>query len=159
MWADLEKSESYSLKKEKYLCYPGAYNGWKILHKFYLFLLAIFFVYISNAILKEHILSTHHAPQLTHSNFWSWHFPILGHIIVTRPRTYPPNDGLLGHLLLHMQLETWALRVLVSSYCSTYRVADPFSYMDTFSSSSIRDSVFHVIDDWKHLLLYLPGTV
>jgi hypothetical protein len=39
-----------------------------------------------------------------------------------------PNDGRLGHLLLHMQLETRALGVLVSSYCcSTYRVADPFS--------------------------------
>jgi hypothetical protein len=39
-----------------------------------------------------------------------------------------PNDGQLGNLLLHMQLETRAMGVLVSSYCcSTYRVADPFS--------------------------------
>jgi hypothetical protein len=38
-----------------------------------------------------------------------------------------------------MQLETGApVAVLVSSYCcSTYRVADPFSYLGTFSSSSI----------------------
>jgi hypothetical protein len=37
-----------------------------------------------------------------------------------------------------MQLEIWALGVLVSSYCcSTYRVADPFSSLCTFSSSSI----------------------
>ena len=36
-----------------------------------------------------------------------------------------PIDGQLGHLLLHIQLETRILRVLVSSYCSTYRVADP----------------------------------
>jgi hypothetical protein len=36
------------------------------------------------------------------------------------------SDGRLGHLLPHMQLETRALGVLVSSYCrSTYRVADP----------------------------------
>ena len=49
-----------------------------------------------------------------------------------------PNDGRLGHFLLHMQLETRALGVLVSSYCcSTYRVADPFSSLGTFSSSSI----------------------
>jgi hypothetical protein len=70
-----------------------------------------------------------------------------------------PNDGLLGHLLLHMQLETGALGVLVSSYCcSTYRVADPFNSFDTFSSSSIRGSVFYPIDDCEHPLLYLPGT-
>ena len=37
---------------------------------------------------------------------WPWHSPILGHIIFARPRASPPNDGLLGHLLLHMQLET-----------------------------------------------------
>ena len=58
-----------------------------------------------------------------------------------------------------MQLETWALRVLVSSYCcSTYRVADPFSSLSTFSSSSIGGPVFHPIDDHEHPLLYLPGT-
>jgi hypothetical protein len=49
-----------------------------------------------------------------------------------------PNDGQLGHLLLHMQLETRALGVLVSSYCCfTYRVADPFSSLGNFSSSPI----------------------
>jgi hypothetical protein len=69
------------------------------------------------------------------------------------------NDGQLGHLLLHMQLETKALGVLVSSYgCSTYRIADPFSSSGTFSSSSIGGPVFHTIDDCEHPLLYLPGT-
>ena len=58
-----------------------------------------------------------------------------------------------------MQLETRALGVLVSSYCcSTYRVADPFSSLGTFSSSSIGGPVFHPIDDCEHPLLYLPGT-
>ena len=58
-----------------------------------------------------------------------------------------------------MQLETRALRVLVSSYCcSTYRVADPFSSFGAFSSFSIGDPVFHLIDDCEHPLLYLPGT-
>jgi hypothetical protein len=48
---------------------------------------------------------------------------------------------------------------MVSSYsCSTYRVADPFSSLGTFSSSSIRGPVFHPIDDCEHPLLYLPGT-
>jgi hypothetical protein len=70
-----------------------------------------------------------------------------------------PNDGRLGHLLLHIQLETRALWSLVSSYCcSTYKVADPFSSLGTFSSSSIGDPVFHPIDDCEHPLLYLPGT-
>jgi hypothetical protein len=37
---------------------------------------------------------------------WPWHSPVLGHMIFTRPRASPPIDGLLGHPLLHMQLET-----------------------------------------------------
>jgi hypothetical protein len=65
-----------------------------------------------------------------------------------------PFDGRLGHLLLHMQLETRALGVLVSSYCSTYSVADPFSSLGTFSSSSIGGPVFYPIDDCEHPLLY-----
>jgi hypothetical protein len=49
--------------------------------------------------------------------------------------------------------------VLVSSYCcSSYRVADPFSSLSTFSSSFIGDPVFHPIADCEHPLLYLPGT-
>jgi hypothetical protein len=57
-----------------------------------------------------------------------------------------------------MQLEIRALGVLASSYCcSTYRVADPFSFLGTFSSSSIGLPVFHPIDDCEHPLLYLPG--
>jgi hypothetical protein len=58
-----------------------------------------------------------------------------------------------------MQVETRALGVLVSSYCcSTYRVADSFSSLSTFSSSFIGDPVFHLTDDCEHPLLYLPGT-
>jgi hypothetical protein len=92
---------------------------------------------------------------------WPWHSPVLGHMIFARPRASPPIENRLGHTLLHMQLETWALgvEVLVSSYCcSTYRVADPFSSLGTFSSSFIRGPVFHPIDDCEHPLLYLPGT-
>jgi hypothetical protein len=69
-----------------------------------------------------------------------------------------PNDGGLSHLL-HMHLETQVLGVLVSSYCySTYRVADPFSSLGTFTSSSIGGHVFHPIADCEHPLLCLPGT-
>ena len=49
--------------------------------------------------------------------------------------------------------------VLVSSYCcSSYRIADPFISLDTFSSSFIGGPVVHPIDDCEHPLLYLPGT-
>jgi hypothetical protein len=49
--------------------------------------------------------------------------------------------------MLHIQLETRALGVMVSTYYfSTYRAADPLS------------SLVHLIDDCEHQLLYLPGT-
>ena len=90
---------------------------------------------------------------------WPWHFPVLGYIIFTRPRASPPIDGQLGHPLLHMQLETQFCGLLVSSYCcSSYRVADTFSSLCTFSSSSTGGPVFHSIDDCEHKLLYFPGT-
>ena len=58
-----------------------------------------------------------------------------------------------------MQLETRVLGILISSYCcSTYMVADPFSSLGAFSSSSIGGPVFHPIDDCEHPLLCLPGT-
>jgi hypothetical protein len=87
-----------------------------------------------------------------------WHSPVLGHMIFARPKASPPIDGRLGHPLLHMQLEIHLCRVPVSSYCcSTYRVANPFSSLVTFSSSFIRGPVFHSIDVCEHPLLYLPG--
>jgi hypothetical protein len=85
---------------------------------------------------------------------WPWCSPVLGHIKFANQGASLPNDGRLGHLLLHMQLETLALGVLVSSYCcSTYRVADPFSSLGTFSSSP----VIHPIADCEHSLLCLLG--
>jgi hypothetical protein len=90
---------------------------------------------------------------------WTWHSCVLRHTIFTRTRTSPSKDGQLGHLLLYMQLETQAVGAQVSSYCcSSYRVADPFSSLGTFSNSFIGDPVFHPIDDCEHPLLYLPGT-
>jgi hypothetical protein len=50
------------------------------------------------------------------------------------------------------------LRKRFSYCCPTYRVADPFSSLGAFSSFSIGDPVFHLIDDCEHPLLYLPGT-
>jgi hypothetical protein len=123
----------------------------------FLFLLDIFFIYISNAIPSPPHPALLPNPPTPAS--WSWHSPVLGHMIFKRPRPSPPIDGRLGHLLLHMQLETQLWGVLVSLYrCSSYRVADPFSSLGTCSSSSIGDPVFHPIDDCEHPLLYLPGT-
>jgi hypothetical protein len=68
------------------------------------------------------------------------------------------TDGQLGHLMIHMQLETRALGVLGSSYCcSTYRVVDPFSSLGTYSSSSIGGPVIHSIADFEHPLMCLLG--
>ena len=48
---------------------------------------------------------------------------------------------------------------MASSYCcSSYRIADPFSSLGTFSSSFIGSPGFHSIDDCEHPLLYLQGT-
>jgi hypothetical protein len=108
---------------------------------------------------KPPIPFPHSAPQPTNSTSRPWHSPVLGHMIIARPRASPPIDGQLVHPLLHMQLETQFWGLLVSSYCcSTYRVADPFSSLVTFSSSFIRGPVFYPIDDCEHPPLYLLGT-
>jgi hypothetical protein len=103
---------------------------------FFNFLLDIFFIYISNAIPKvPYILPlpcflTHSLPLLGPGVPLYWGIKSL-----QDQGASLPNDGRLGHPLLHMQLESRALGVLVSSYCcSTYRVADPFSSLGTFSS-------------------------
>jgi hypothetical protein len=36
--------------------------------------------------------------------------------------------------------------------CSSYRITDPFRYLGTFSSSSVRGPVIHPIDDGEHSL-------
>jgi hypothetical protein len=121
-----------------------------------IFLLDIFFIYISDAIHKAPYTLSRPAPQPTHSRFLALAFPCTGaydlhnikglssHFWPTRSSsaTYATRDTALG--------------VLVSSYCSSYRVADPFSSLGTFSSSFIRGPVFHPIDG-EHPLLYLLG--
>jgi hypothetical protein len=113
------------------------------------FVLDIFFIYNSNAIPKSLMPSPNPALQPTHSHSLALVLPCnTRHIIFVRPRASPPNDGQLGHLLLHMQLEAGAQGVLVSSYCcSSYKVTEPLSSLGTFSSSSFGGHVFHPIDD------------
>jgi hypothetical protein len=102
------------------------------------------------------------APPLTHSHFLALAFPCTeaDKVCMINGPLFPLMER-LGHLLLHMQLETQALGgegVLVSSYCcSTYRVADPFSSLGTFSSSPIGDPVIHLIANCEHPLLCLLG--
>jgi hypothetical protein len=63
------------------------------------------------------------------------------------------------HSLMNMQLETQFCEVLVSSSCwSSYRVADPFSSLGTFSRSFFRGPMIHPIDECERPLLYLVGT-
>ena len=125
-----------------------------------IFLLGIYFIYISKAILEVPYTlpppcsPTHQLPCLGPGVS-----PVLGHIKFARPK------GLSSQWWPNRQSSaTCAARdtssgVLVSSYCcSTYRVADPFSSLGTFSSSSIGGPVFHPIVDCEHPLLCLPGT-
>ena len=96
---------------------------------------------------KSPIHSPYPALQPTHSSSLAVAFPCTGAYNLQRPRASPPNDGRVGNLLLHMQLESRALEVVVSSYCcSSYRVADTFISLGTFSSSSIGGPVFHLVE-------------
>jgi hypothetical protein len=100
--------------------------------------------------LKSPIPSPLPAPLPIHTHFLVLVFPCGASL---------PNDGQLGHLLLHMQLETQTLGILISSYCcSTYRVVHHFSSLGAFSCFSIGGPAFHSIDDPEHPLLYLLGT-
>jgi hypothetical protein len=87
--------------------------------------------------------------------FWPWRSPVLGHIKFASPM------GLsLQWWPTRPSFDTYAARdksswVLVS--CSTYRVADPFSSLGTFSRSSIGGRVTHPIADCDHPLLCLLG--
>jgi hypothetical protein len=91
---------------------------------------------------------------------WPWHSPVLRHIKFARPMglsfhrwpTRPSSDTYAAR-------DTSSRGVLVSSYrCSNYRVADPFTSLDTFTSSCNRVPVIHPIDDCEHPLLCLLGS-
>ena len=97
-------------------------------------------------------------PYLPTPPFWPWRSPVLGHIKFACPM------GLSFQWWpIRPSFDTYAARekssgVLVSSYCcSTYRVADHFSSLGTFSNSSIGGPVIHPIADCEHLLMYLLG--
>ena len=64
------------------------------------FLLDIFFIYISNAILRVPYTLPVLLPNPHTPTSWPWHSPVLGHMIFPRPRASPSIDGWLGPPLL-----------------------------------------------------------
>ena len=106
-------------------------------------ILGVFFGYISNAIPKFP-----HTPPLPYPptpTSWPWCSPVLRHIKFARPMglsfQWWPTRPFSG---TYAARDTSSGRVLVSSYCcSTYRVADYFSSLGTFSSSSIGGPAAH----------------
>jgi hypothetical protein len=66
------------------------------------------------------------------------------------------SDGRLGHLLIHMQLESRGPRYWLG-HNVVAPIGDPFSSLDTLSSSSIGRPVIHPIADCEHSLMCLLG--
>ena len=109
------------------------------------FLLDIFFIYISNVIPKvPYTLPPRPAPIPTHYHFLALAFLVLGHIKFAGPRGLSSLWWQTNPSSAAYAARDTALGVLVSSYfCSTYKVADPFSSLGSFSRSSIGAPVFH----------------
>jgi hypothetical protein len=85
----------------------------------FFFLLGIFLVYISNAIPKvPHTLPP--TPLPTHSHFLALAFPCTGAYSLPVQWASLSSDGRLGHLLIHMQLESRA-----PGYCLVHNVVPP----------------------------------
>jgi hypothetical protein len=119
------------------------------------FLLGIYFIYISNAIPKVPHSLPDPLPHPPTPTSWPCRSPVLRHIKLASPMglSFSLSDSYAAR-------DTSSRGVLVSSYCcSTYRIADPFSSLGTFSSSSIRGPVIHPIADCEHPLLCLLGTL
>ena len=76
-------------------------------HFLKIFLLDIFFIYISNSIPKSPVPSLHPAPKPTHSRFLALAFPCTGAYDLHKTKGLSPIEGWLGHPLLHMQLVPW----------------------------------------------------
>jgi hypothetical protein len=99
------------------------------------------------------------APQPTHSHFLSVAFPCTGTYDLCKTKGLSSQWWLTSPSSAKYAARDISSGVLVSSYCcSSYSIADPFSSLGTFSSSSIGGPVFHPIDDCEHPLLYLSIT-
>jgi hypothetical protein len=80
-----------------YIAYvPGMALLYFILEQYFYeckFLLDIFFIYISNAILKVPYTPTTLLPNSLTPASWPWHSHVLGHIKFARPRASLLNNG------------------------------------------------------------------
>jgi hypothetical protein len=122
---------------------------------FLFFLLDIFFIYIQ--------MLSHESPyppspaQLPYPptpTSRPWHSPVLGHIKFARLRDFSSQWWPSRPSSATYAARDTSSGVLVSSYCcSNYRVADPFSSLGAFSSSSIGGPVFQGNSyEGKHLM-------
>jgi hypothetical protein len=113
---ELVKPGKKKVDKEKNWIHLQVLRGF-VLFLFLCLFLDIFFIYISHVIPFPGSPSKNSLPPFpspcspTHSlpASWPWHSPTLGHQAFTGPRASPPIDAQQGHLLLHMQIETWVL--------------------------------------------------
>ena len=110
---------------------------------------------------KSPTLSPTHYPHPPTPTSWPWHSPVLRHIKFAGPMglsfhwwpTRPFSDSYAARDMSSRGL-------LDSSYWySTYRIADSFSSLGTFSGSSIGSPVIHSLADCEHPLLCLLGPV
>jgi hypothetical protein len=86
-----------------------SFNVCSIFTPVYCFFLIRYFLHLHFKCYPESPLYAPPPPNPPTPTSWPWHFPVLGCMIFTRPRASSPIDVLLGHPLLHMQLETQAL--------------------------------------------------
>jgi hypothetical protein len=130
------------------------FSFWNLYSRYYFF----FFLFLIKYFFHLHFQCYPKSPPPTPTS-WPWHSPVLKQIKFARLM------GLSFHWwptrpssVTYAARDTSSGGVLGSSYCcSTYRVADPFNSLSTFSSSSIRGPVIHPIADCEHPLLCLLG--
>ena len=97
---------------------PQCLSGPLFFFLFKYFLLGTFLIYISNSIPK--VPHTTPTPLPTHSHSLALVFPCTGAYKVCMTNGPLCSDGRLGHLLIHMQLETRA-----PGYCLVHIVVPP----------------------------------
>jgi hypothetical protein len=149
-------------KPEQACSHKDIGNAWRQLYSetfgFFLFFYYIFSSITFPMLSQKSPIPSPSLPYPPIPTFWPWRSSVLGHIKFACPMglsfqwwpTRPSFDTFAARVK--------SSRVLVSSYCcSTYRVADLFSSLDTFSSSSIGGPVIHPIADCEHPLMCLLG--
>jgi hypothetical protein len=119
------------------------------------FLLCIFLNYISNAIPKVSHTLPHPLPYPPIPIFWPWHSPVLEHIKFACPVGLSlSSDGRLGHLLIHMQLESSYPDIALS--CET--MLGPSKHRSGCSQSAIGWSTAPPMEELEKVPKELKGS-